>query len=315
MARVLIVGCNGQIGTELIQKLRLIYGKQEVVGSDIQPIKDELSDGPFIRLDATDFSAMEKAIAENQVSEVYLMAALLSARAEQLPQQAWEINMKGLLNALELARNYKFRLFWPSSIAVFGPGSQMDETPQATIMDPTTVYGISKLAGERWCAYYWEKHGVDVRSIRYPGLISWKAAPGGGTTDFSIDMYVHATRHRPYTCYVKADTRLPMMYMEDAIEGTIALMEASLDREGSFISYNLQGFSCTPAELTREIQKHYPHFEVTYEPDFRQDIADTWPNSVGDRAASEDWGWRTLSDISETTRKMISGLTGEEIPS
>ncbi len=308
MARVLIIGCNGQIGTELTLRLRQLYGNDEVVGADIQPVKEELQNGPFRRLDATDRTAVEKAIESFGITEVYLMAALLSAKGEQLPQLTWEINMKSLLIGLELAASRKFRLFWPSSIAVFGPGSATDDTPQDTVMDPTTVYGISKLAGERWCAYYRKKFGVDVRSVRYPGLISWKAAPGGGTTDYSIDMFVHATQGLSYDCYLRKDTCLPMMYMDDAIEGTIALMDTELDGNRPFISYNLQGFSCTPESLAEEIRKEFPDFQVSYAPDFRQEIADTWPNSVADREAREHWGWQPEFGLEETVRQMISGL-------
>lgn len=308
MARILIVGCNGQIGTELTLRLRSMHGEEEVVGSDIQPVRENLVKGPFELLDATDAEALEKIVSAYQIREVYLMAALLSAKSEQLPQQAWEVNMKSLLNTLELARVYRFRLFWPSSIAVFGPGSPGEWTPQETILDPTTVYGISKLAGERWCAYYRLKHGVDVRSLRYPGLISWKAAPGGGTTDYSIDMFVHASRGEDYDCYLKEDSRLPMMYMDDAIGGTIDLMTAQLDEQLPFLSYNLQGFSCTPAELAAEIQKEFPGFNTSYHPDFRQHIADSWPDSIDDQQAREHWGWSPSFDLQATSRAMIFGL-------
>ncbi|MEJ2585849.1 MAG: NAD-dependent epimerase/dehydratase family protein [Robiginitalea sp.] len=278
------MGACGQIGTELTLALRSRYGSESVIASDIREGQAELMEsGPFITLDATDSEAIKEVLDSHQISEVYLMAAMLSATAEKNPFRAWNLNMNSLLNLLELARSQKFtRLFWPSSIAVFGPTTPRTNTPQATIMEPTTVYGISKLAGEGWCSYYYRKFGVDVRSIRYPGLISWKAEPGGGTTDYAVEIYRNALSNGSYQCFVKEDTRLPMMYMDDAISATLQLMDAPAEKITVRSSYNLGATSFTPAQMAKSIREHLPDFQIRYTPDYRQEIADTWPESIDD---------------------------------
>lgn len=308
--KILILGACGQIGTELTLALRSRYGPESVIASDIREGDDELmGSGPFVRLDATDKEAIEGVLESHGVSEVYLMAAILSATAEKNPFRAWDLNMTSLLNILELARSGKFtKLFWPSSIAVFGPTTPPVNTPQSTIMEPTTVYGISKLAGEGWCSYYHRKFGVDVRSIRYPGLISWKTQPGGGTTDYAVEIYHHALTHERYQCFVSEDTRLPMMYMDDAISATLRLMDAPPERIRVRSSYNLGATSFTPAQMAESIREHIPGFQISYKPDYRQEIADTWPESIDDSRAREDWGWEPRFGLEEITGEMLSHL-------
>ncbi|TNF74007.1 MAG: NAD-dependent epimerase/dehydratase family protein [Bacteroidetes bacterium] len=308
--KTLIVGACGQIGTELTLALRSRCGSESVIASDIREGQQELMrSGPFVQLDATDKAAIREVLESNEISDVYLMAAMLSATAEKNPATAWDLNMGSLLNILELARSGKFnKLFWPSSIAVFGPSTPRTNTPQSTVMEPTTVYGISKLAGEGWCAYYHRKFGVDVRSIRYPGLISWKAQPGGGTTDYAVEIYQEALSSGTYQCFVKEDTRLPMMYMEDAISGTLQLMDAPSAGITVRSSYNLGALSFTPAQMAESIRSHMPDFRISYAPDYRQEIAETWPESIDDSKAREDWGWHPRFGLEDITREMLSRL-------
>ncbi len=308
---ILILGACGQIGTELTLKLRSMHGNERVVASDIREGGEELmSSGPFEILDATDANAMEEVVAFYEVEEIYLMAAMLSATAEKFPERAWNLNMTSLINVLQLAKEHKIdKVFWPSSIAVFGPNTPKERTPQHTIMEPSTVYGISKLAGERWCDYYHHKFGVDVRSLRYPGLLSWKTQPGGGTTDYAVEIFHNAVKGEPYECFLKADSALPMMYMDDAIRATIELMCADSDNLSVRSSYNLSAMSFTPEELALEIRKHRQDLEVVYAPDFRQQIADTWPASIDDSKAREDWGWKPAFGLEATVEVMLRELS------
>lgn len=308
MAKSLVIGANGQIGTDLVDGLIKVHGIENVIASDISASKLDTSI-TFETLNVLDNDALVSIIDRHQITEVYLLAALLSATAEKKPLFAWELNMQGLLNLLELAKDKKItKIFWPSSIAVFGPTTPPDNTPQLTIMEPTTVYGISKLAGERWCEYYFNKYGVDVRSIRYPGLISYKGLPGGGTTDYAVEIYHEAIKNNSYTCYLKEDTYLPMMFMEDAIKATIDLMSAPIGNIKIRSSYNMGGISFSPAEITNEIKKVYPDFTIEYSPDFRQEIADSWPSSIDDNSAQNDWGWKSSFDLEKITKEMFKGL-------
>jgi nucleoside-diphosphate-sugar epimerase len=303
---ILVIGSCGQIGMELTAELRKIYGEQYVLAADIrQPAHD---DGWFIHLDVLDRNGLARTIDQHKVRQVYLLAALLSATAEQHPQKAWKLNVEGLLHVLDMAVEKRLKIYWPSSIAVFGPGTPKMNTPQVTITDPVTVYGISKLAGERWCEYYHHRLGVDVRSLRYPGLISYKTPPGGGTTDYAVHIFHHAIKQAFYQCFLKADTLLPMMYMPDAIRATLELMEAPADKIKIHSSYNIAAFSFTPAQLAAEIKKHIPDFTISYVPDFRQALADTWPQSIDDSAARHHWGWHPRYTLSEMTTEMIAGI-------
>ncbi|MFC4096100.1 NAD-dependent epimerase/dehydratase family protein [Euzebyella saccharophila] len=307
---ILIIGACGQIGTELTLTLREQYGNDKVIASDIREGSESLmQSGPFEILDATDYDALEEVIAYYEISEVYLMAAMLSATAEKFPMRAWNLNMNSLFNVLNLAKEKKIdKIFWPSSIAVFGPNTPENQTPQSTIMEPTTVYGISKQSGERWCSYYHHKFGVDVRSLRYPGLISWKTMPGGGTTDYAVEIYHKALAESAYTCFLKEDTSLPMMFMDDAIRATLELMQADGRKIKIRSSYNLAAMSFTPSEIAKSIQEYIPNFEMSYNPDFRQAIADTWPSSIDDSQARKDWGWEPAFDLKKTTREMLDNL-------
>jgi len=265
--------------------------------------------GPFELLDATDYDALEELVAYYEIDEVYLMAAMLSATAEKFPMRAWNLNMNSLFNVLNLAKEKKIsKIFWPSSIAVFGPNTPNEKTPQNTIMEPSTVYGISKQSGERWCNYYHKKFGVDVRSVRYPGLISWKTMPGGGTTDYAVEIYHNAISEGSYKCFLNAHTKLPMMFMDDAIRATLQLMQTQPNKIKERSSYNLAAMSFTPAEIAESIKKHIPEFEITYEPDFRQAIADSWPSSIDDSKAQNDWNWRADFDLQKTTAEMLKNL-------
>jgi nucleoside-diphosphate-sugar epimerase len=308
--RILIIGASGQIGTELTAFLRNKFGKHKVVASDIKEGNAGLMNaGPFEILDATDYDAVEDIVIRYEITEVYLMAAMLSATAEKFPMKAWNLNMNSLFNVLNLARDKKIeKIFWPSSIAVFGPTTVKTETPQRTIMEPSTVYGISKQTGERWCEYYANKYGVDVRSIRYPGLISYKTLPGGGTTDYAIDIYHKALKHNNYVCFLNAETTLPMMFMDDAINATFKIMETKKEKIKIRSSYNLAAMSFNPEEITASIKKHIPDFEIEYKPDFRQEIADSWPQSIDDSDARKDWGWKHLISLEEMTEIMIHNL-------
>jgi nucleoside-diphosphate-sugar epimerase len=305
---VLVIGAGGQIGIELTAALRAEFGKQQVIAADVKPLSD--ADGPQIVLDVLDSKAVSNAISEYEVDEVYLLAALLSATAEKNPEFAWKLNMESLLTLLELARHKKIsKLYWPSSIAVFGPGTPRHNTPQHTVMDPSTVYGISKLAGERWCEYYHHKFGVDVRSLRYPGLIGHKSAPGGGTTDYAVHIFHDAVQKQNYSCFLSADTELPMMMMEDAIRATLMIMKAPAEKIQIRSSYNLAGLSFTPAMLANEIKKHIPEFAISYSPDFRQQIADSWPASISDNDARMQWGWAPKYDLSQMVTTMLKAIS------
>ena len=307
---ILILGACGQIGTELTLALRQKYGGSHIIASDIRKGTENLSiSGPFELLDATNYEAIEDLVVHYEVGEIYLMAAMLSATAEKFPSRAWNLNMNSLFNVLNLAKENKIdKVFWPSSIGVFGPSTPKQNTPQYSIMEPTTVYGISKQAGERWCAYYHQKYGVDVRSVRYPGLISWKTLPGGGTTDYAVDIYHKALEKGNYSCFLREDTRLPMMYMEDAIRATLELMESDPGNLTVRSSYNLAAMSFTPAEIAQSIREHLPDFTISYAPDFRQAIADSWPESIDDSQARADWGWKPEYDLQKTTSEMLAGL-------
>ena len=282
--KILIIGACGQIGTELTQKLRKIYGTENVIASDIRKLNvDVVNSGPFEVINALDFNQIEHLVEVHQITDVYLMAALLSATAEKNPAFAWDLNMNSLFHVLNLAKAGKIKkIFWPSSIAVFGPTTPKENTPQYTIMEPSTVYGISKQSGERWCEYYHNLFGVDVRSIRYPGLISWSSPPGGGTTDYAVDIYHKALENQSYECFLSAETKMPMMYMDDAIAATIQIMQAPAEQIKIRSSYNLAAMSFTPTEIAAEIQKHIPDFTISYAPDSRQKIADSWPASIDD---------------------------------
>jgi nucleoside-diphosphate-sugar epimerase len=311
MSKIIVIGSCGQIGTELVLALRTLNGAQNVIAADLKeecpPI---LSNGPYIKMDILGREAVRKYIIDEQVEEVYLLAALLSATAEKNPDFAWKLNMEGLFTILDLAKEgHVKKIFWPSSIAVFGPTTPSDQTPQHTIMEPSTVYGISKQAGERWCEYYFNKFGVDVRSIRYPGLISYKSLPGGGTTDYAVDIFYKAKSQGNFTCFLKEDTALPMMFMDDAIRATIELMQAPSEKIKIRSAYNLAGSSFTPAELALSIQKHLPDFRISYEPDFRQGIADSWPNSIDDSYAHKDWGWKAAFDTDAMVKEMLDNVS------
>lgn len=308
--KILIIGACGQIGTELTHQLRAIYGNENVIASDIRKLNHPVvNDGIFEVVNALDYNQIQHLVEKYQITDVYLMAALLSATAEKNPAFAWDLNMNSLFHVLNLAKAGLIKkIFWPSSIAVFGPTTPKNQTPQYTIMEPTTVYGISKQTGERWCEYYHQQYGVDVRSIRYPGLISWTTPPGGGTTDYAVDIYYKAISEGKYTCFLSEETELPMMYMDDAIRATIEIMQAPAEKIKIRSSYNLSAISFTPKQITEEIQKHYPNFEVTYEPDFRQKIADSWPNSVNDTEAREDWNWKHQFDLNAMTFEMLTNL-------
>ena len=308
--KILIIGACGQIGTELTQKLRSIYGNENVIASDIRKLNNDIvNNGIFEVVNALDYNQIEYLIEQYQITDVYLMAALLSATAEKNPAFAWDLNMNSLFHVLNLAKAKKIKkIFWPSSIAVFGPTTPRDNTPQYTIMEPTTVYGISKQTGERWCEYYHNIYGVDVRSIRYPGLISWSTEPGGGTTDYAVDIYHKALKDGKYECFLSENTALPMMYMDDAIRATVEIMQAPNDAIKIRSSYNLSGVSFTPAEIAQEIKKRIPNFTISYKPDFRQKIADSWPASIDDSSARKDWNWKHKFDLDSMTDEMLENL-------
>lgn len=308
--KILIIGACGQIGTELTAKLRATYGINNVIASDIRKLNnDVVNNGIFEVINALDYNQIEHLIEQYQITDVYLMAALLSATAEKNPAFAWDLNMNSLFHVLNLAKAGKIKkIFWPSSIAVFGPTTPRHNTPQYTIMEPSTVYGISKQTGERWCEYYNKQYGVDVRSIRYPGLISWSTEAGGGTTDYAVDIYHKAITEGKFTSFLSENTELPMMYMDDAINATIGIMQAPAEKIKIHSSYNLAAMSFTPKQIGEEIKKHYPNFELSYEPDFRQKIADSWPASIDDTSAREDWGWKNDFNIENMTSDMFINL-------
>ena len=309
-SRILIIGACGQIGTELTATLRAQLGAEQVIASDIREGSEQMmSQGPFELLDATNFKAIETLVVKYKIDTVYLMAAMLSATAEKFPAKAWELNMNSLFHVLNLAKEGQIKkVFWPSSIAVFGKTTPSNNTPQMTVMEPSTVYGISKQAGERWCEYYYNNYGVDVRSIRYPGLISYTTKPGGGTTDYAVDIYHKALENGSYDCFLKEGTTLPMMYMDDAIRATIAIMNAEPKTLKIRSSYNLAGVSYAPEEVTASIQKHLPDFKINYTPDFRQAIADSWPGSIDDSEARKDWSWSHKFDLDAITKVMLENL-------
>lgn len=307
---ILVIGASGQIGTELTLELRRHYAT--VVAADLKPALPEVAEsGPFVRLDVLNRSGLADCIRRYGVTQIYHLAAILSATGEKNPELAWRVNMKGLRNVLDCCVQLGIKkLFWPSTIAVFGPTTPRRQTPQWTVMEPNTIYGISKLAGERWCDYYHQKKQLDVRSLRYPGLISYKAPGGGGTTDYAIDIYFEARRHQRFTCFLKADTRLPMMYMADAIRATLMLMEAPAENIRVRSSYNISAVDFTPAELADAIRKHIPEFTIEYQPDFRQQIAESWPESIDDSVARRDWNWKPLYDLEAMTADMLKNISG-----
>ena len=308
--RILIIGSSGQIGTELVMELRKMYGNENVIASDIRPsCKEVMESGPFEELDIMNQSLLISIVIKYKVTQVYLLAALLSATAEQNIELGWRLNMRSHSHVLDLAKDGLIKkIFWPSSIAVFGPTTPRENTPQYTVMEPNTVYGITKQAGERWNEYYFNKFGIDVRSIRYPGLIGWKASPGGGTTDYAVDIFHQAIQYGKYESFLSENTGLPMMYMPDAIRATIELMEAPAEQVKIRSSYNLAGISFTPKQLASEIKKHIPDFEMTYNPDFRQAIADSWPSSINDNYAQKDWGWELKYNLEKMTSNMMKNL-------
>ena len=308
--KILIIGACGQIGTELTANLRKIYGVENVIASDVRKLNNSVvNDGIFEVVNALDFNQIQELVEKYKITDVYLMAALLSATAEKNPAFAWDLNMNSLFHVLNLAKDGKIqKIFWPSSIAVFGPTTPKENTPQFTVMEPSTVYGISKQAGERWAEYYHNIYGVDIRSIRYPGLISWTTPPGGGTTDYAVDIYYKALENASYECFLSENTGLPMMYMDDAIRATIQIMQAPKEQIKIRSSYNLSAISFTPKEIASEIKKHIADFTITYNPDFRQKIADSWPSSIDDSRAREDWGWNHEFDLAKMTQVMLENL-------
>jgi len=311
MPRILVTGATGQIGTELVPELRKRYGNSNViaVGHRRMPDAEFIKSGPFEVFDATNLEVYRETVEKYQIDTIYHLVSLLSAAGEKNPDLAWHVNMISLKNTVDLAREYKLHVFWPSSIAAFGPTTPKEKTPQSTILEPNTMYGVTKVSGELLCNYYFNKYGVDVRSVRYPGIISYKALPGGGTTDYAVEIFYEALKNKKYKCYLKEDATLPMMYMEDAIRAAIEIMEADASKIKVRTSYNLAAVSFSPKELVNEIKKHIPEFECTYEPDFRQAIADSWPKSIDDSAARKDWGWRHKYDLKNITKDMIEKLS------
>lgn len=308
--KILIIGACGQIGSELTYKLRKLYGKTAVVASDINDANKPLvNSGAFEILNAEDFEAVKNCCKRHKIDTIYLLAALLSATAEKHPMKAWQLNMNALFHVLNLAKDGVIaKVFFPSSIAVFGPTTPKNNTPQYAVLEPATVYGITKQVGERWCEYYFKNYNVDVRSLRYPGIISWKTPPGGGTTDYAVEIFHDAIKNKHYNCYLKKDTALPMMYMDDAINATMLLMHADSEKIKIRSSYNLSAVSFTPQELATAIKKHIPDFTINYEPDFRQTIADSWSNSIDDSYAKKDWEWQHKFDLDSITEEMIVNL-------
>ncbi|MGJ7033045.1 NAD-dependent epimerase/dehydratase family protein [Niabella hirudinis] len=312
--KILVIGASGQIGVELTLALREIYGNNNVVASDLREENPLLKgSGPYVSMDVMNKEMLHVQVIRQNITQIYLLAAILSATGEKNPGLAWHLNMQGLLNVLDVAREEHIqKVYWPSSIAVFGPTSPKQNCPQQTIIEPTTVYGISKYAGEFWCNYYNMKYGVDVRSIRYPGLISYKSAPGGGTTDYAVEIFHDALEEKKYTCFLQEDTYLPMMYMPDAIRATIELMEAPAEKISIRTSYNVTGISFSPKEIAAEIKKHIPEFEIVYSPDYRQEIANSWPQSIDDTVARNDWGWKHEYSLATMTEDMLKHLPETE---
>tara|TARA_R110000868_G_scaffold308729_1_gene570158 strand:+ start:1589 stop:2560 length:972 start_codon:yes stop_codon:yes gene_type:complete len=308
--KILIIGACGQIGSELTYKLRALYGDKNVIASDISYSNlDIVNSGIFEIVDAQDYAAVKVCVEKHHINTVYLMAAILSATGEKYPMKAWDLNMNSLFHVLNLAKaKFIKRVFWPSSIAVYGPTTPKENTPQFTVMEPSTVYGITKQVGERWCEYYHEKYAVDVRSLRYPGIISWKTMPGGGTTDYAVEIYHKAITEKKYECFLKEDTKLPMMFMDDAIKATVDIMQAEEKDIKIRSSYNLAAISFTPKEVAESIKKHIPGFNMTYKPDYRQNIADSWPKSIDDAFARKDWNWNHEFSLQDITKEMLSQL-------
>ena len=307
--KILVIGAGGQLGSELTQGLWHLHGKENVTATDIKDPQGILATGNFAILDVLKHDQFIDFIKKNKFTQVYHLAAVLSATGEKNPKLAWQLNMDGLITVLDAAVEYKIgKVYWPSSIAAFGPTTPKIKTPQDTIMDPTTIYGISKQAGERWCDWYFKNKGLDVRSLRYPGLIGYKTKPGGGTTDYAVDIFFKALTDKKFECFLKPDTYLPMMYMDDAVKATIDLMEASPEKVKIRSSYNVAGMSFCPAEIATEIKKHIPDFTITYNPDFRQAIADSWPKSINDSVARIDWGWEPAFGLEEMTEEILTNL-------
>ena len=311
--KILVIGASGQIGVELTLALRKIYGNSNVIASDLREQNPLLEGtGPYVSLDVMNKEMLHVQVIRQNITQIYLLAAILSATGEKNPHLAWHLNMQGLLNVLDIAREEKLhKVYWPSSIAVFGPTSPKKECPQQTVIEPITVYGISKYAGEFWCNYFYQRFGLDVRSLRYPGLISYKSEPGGGTTDYAVEIFHEALEEKKYESFLKEDTYLPMMYMPDAIRATIELMEAPAEKISIRTSYNLSGMSFSPKEIASEIKKHIPEFSITYKPDYRQDIANSWPQSIDDSVARKDWGWKEEFNLSAMTKDMLENLSAE----
>jgi nucleoside-diphosphate-sugar epimerase len=310
MGKILVIGAGGQLGTELTKALAEKYGNENIIATDFQDtVKEKFTYCSFQTLNVMDKAALASIVETHSVTQIYHLAAILSAAGEKNPLQAWDLNMVGLLNVLEIGKSHKIeKVFWPSSIAVFGPNTIQEQTPQQTFKDPNTVYGISKLAGEHWCEYYYNSYGVDVRSLRYPGLIGYKSLPGGGTTDYAVDIYHKAALSEKFTCFLDKDTYLPMMYMDDAINATLQLMDADKASLSIRTSYNISGMSFSPKEIYESILAFYPNFEIEYQPDFRQQIADSWPNSIDDSIARKDWNWKPAYDLSSMTATIINNL-------
>ncbi|MFN4947029.1 MAG: NAD-dependent epimerase/dehydratase family protein [Chryseotalea sp.] len=307
--KILIIGAGGQLGSELTQGLWQIYGKENVIATDIKDPQGILAQGNFEILDVLKEKALFEFIKKNNITQIYHLAAVLSATGERNPKFAWHLNMDGLVHVLDAAVEFKLdRVYWPSSIAAFGPTTPKQNTPQDTIMDPTTIYGITKLAGERWCDWYFRNKGVDVRSLRYPGLIGYKTKPGGGTTDYAVDIYIKALTDKKFECFLSEHTYLPMMYMDDAVKATLVIMEAPAEKVKIRSSYNVSAMSFSPAEIAKSIQKHIPEFTISYQPDFRQSIADSWPQSLDDMRARQDWGWQPAFDLDKMTAEILKHL-------
>lgn len=308
--KILVIGASGQIGVELTLALRKIYGNANVIASDLREQNPLLEGtGPYVSLDVMNKEMLHVQVIRQNITQIYLLAAILSATGEKNPNLAWNLNMTSLLNVLDIAREEKLhKVYWPSSIAVFGPTSPQIHCPQHTIIEPTTVYGISKYAGEFWCNYYYQRYGVDVRSLRYPGLISYKSAPGGGTTDYAVEIFHEALESKYYECFLNEDTYLPMMYMPDAIRATIELMEAPSNQIAVRTSYNVSAMSFSPGEIASEIKKQIPDFTVHYKPDYRQQIAESWPQSIDDSEARAQWGWKEEYDLERMTKDMLKNL-------
>jgi nucleoside-diphosphate-sugar epimerase len=304
---ILVTGAEGQIGTDLVARLRARYGPEAVLATDLRP--PEPGERGYVQLDVTDGGRLRTLVETHPIHTAYHLASLLSATGEQHPDRCWHVNLEGLRQVLELARERQFRVFWPSSIATFGPTTPRNPTPQTTLKEPTTMYGITKAAGELLCQYYAQRYGVDVRSLRFPGVISYSAEAGGGTTDYAVEIFHEALAHGRYTCYLQPHTRLPMMYMPDTLHAIFDLMEAPAARLSVRTSYNLTAFSFTPAELVAEIRKYRPDFTCTYAPDFRQHIADSWPQVIDDGAARADWGWQPRYDFAAMVADMVEKLS------